>query len=1452
MRKLYPVAILIMVALTPICKLYAQEISEKTVLDLVKTNAAQLHISPADAGNASISSYFTDAVTGILHAYIQQTWEGIKVHNTIITAAFRDNKLLYTSGKFVNDIASKAGQAAPSIPADQAVTLSAQHLQLTAPVNLLAIENKFIAEKKIIFSPAGIAKQNIETELFWVTDDELQTIKLAWNVNIDVAGSSNWWNVRIDALTGNVIDKDNWTVHEDIQGLTHSGHSSGFQNNNNTIAAPTNIASNPPPPPAVTNAAYKVVRFPGENPVSGTIAVENEPWLKAGAVNNATTDGWHYDGTTDYNITRGNNVFAYLDILNNNTASATNFPDTSITPVPVLNFVNPPNFAIQPSDITNRKFALDNLFYWNNLMHDVMYQYGFDEASGNFQADNLGRGGAGNDFVRAEAQDASGTNNANFSTPADGGSGRMQMYLWSAVPSFVVNSPAAIAGSYQAVEGAMSATNLLQNTGPVTGQVVFYNDDAGGTAHLACVAPPANTISGKIALIIRGSCNFTVKVKNAQNAGAIAVIMVNNVPGSPITMGGGPDNTITIPAVMISDVDGATIAAQLANNVNVTLSAGVGIDGDIDNGVVCHEYGHGISNRLTGGRNNASCLANAEQGGEGWSDYMALMMVTNWSTAQLTDGNLPRTMGTYALGEPATGSGIRTYPYTLNMAVNPHTYADLANVSTEVHYIGEVWTSALWDMTWNIIQMEGVIDPNIYNATGPGGNAIALRLVMEGMRLQSCRPGFLDARNAILAADSILYNFRHKCAIWNAFARRGMGYSAIQGSSGSATDQVAAFDLPSSITLAKSAAPVAVAQGSQVTVNLSASCQCQVPSNNNIIRDTIPAGFTYVNSTGGTLNGNVVTFSPVSFTTALETKTYSVTLQATTGGCNIDTAINDNRDGATTGGLTSAASTGVTQWVQSSTRFSSPSNSWFAANSPGTTDFTLTSNAFTAGSLSILSFKHYYVTENYIDGGKIEISNDNGLTWLDAGPYIIQNGYNTTMNVSSPWGSGQRAFSGVSYGQGNGQFINTVLDLSSFSGQSVIARLRMRSNASNASGSTYEGWFVDDVLQMNGCGGIVKAGLYNSSGTRIDSSVVPVFVKSSGIVSITTQPSNTTACEGSPVTFTVAAAGSPLPTYQWQLSTDGGTTYNNLAGQTASTLTVTATAALNGDRYRCIASNSLGSATSNAVTLTVSSLVTVTTQPVNVTQCAGTNAGFTVAANGSGTLGYQWQLSTDGGTTYNNLTGQTSSTLNFAVTNVMNGYRYRCAVTGTCGTINSNAATLTLGGATSITITALPSKICLSDTAIHLGATPIGGVWSGTGISGNNFVPTAATLGSYLLTYTYADNSGCISTATTTAKVEDCPERIVQLSDNALILYPNPNNGQFNIRVNSVLYSYLVMKVFANNGALLRTQQLNGLAWGRIIPVDLSYLPGSVYMVKFYYGDGTGTAKKTFKVIVAH
>ena len=131
-------------------------------------------------------------------------------------------------------------------------------------------------------------------------------------------------------------------------------------------------------------------------------------------------------GWVTNNTTIGNNVDAYLDRDNNNSADLNSRPISS-----TKDFIFPWDSLSAPTTAGNQALAVANLFYLNNVVHDKLYRHGFNEAAGNFQTNNFGLGGAGNDPVNAEAQDGGGTNNANFSTPTDGSRGRMQMYLWN-------------------------------------------------------------------------------------------------------------------------------------------------------------------------------------------------------------------------------------------------------------------------------------------------------------------------------------------------------------------------------------------------------------------------------------------------------------------------------------------------------------------------------------------------------------------------------------------------------------------------------------------------------------------------------------------------------------------------------------------------------------------------------------------------------------------------------------------------------------------------------------------------------------------------------------------------------------------------------------------------------------------------------------------------------------
>jgi hypothetical protein len=223
---------------------------------------------------------------------------------------------------------------------------------------------------------------------------------------------------------------------------------------------------------------------------------------------------------------------------------------------------------------------------------------------------------------------------------------------------------------------------------------------------------------------------------------------------------------------------------------------------------------------------------------------------------------------------------------------------------------------------------------------------------------------------------------------------------------------------------------------------------------------------------------------------------------------------------------------------------------------------------------------------------------------------------------------------------------------------------------------------------------------------------------------ITQQPAALTLCAGNTAVFSLTATG-PGVTYQWQQSTNGGVTFNNLAnggsvsGVTTNTLTLTGvTLVMNNNQYRCVLNNSCTppAVNSNAVILSVNSALVISSQPANSTICENTNTGFSVSITGV-VLAYQWQISTNGGASFTNLSnGGVYSGVNTAALSLtgvpasLNGAQYRCVLTGNCPQVNTNAATLTINTAPVITLQPVASRnICASqNTTFTINATGTG------------------------------------------------------------------------------------------------------------------------------------------------
>jgi len=1072
-------------------KLQAQkQIDAVKVRALVEANASAIRMSTYDRQNSRIQNAYYSNQSGLLLVYLQQTYKGIDVHNAITVLAFKDDKLVSATGAVVPKIQSRVNntEGIPAQRPENALYAAAKHLNLVVASSAKPVNYKE-GDKEAEFGDMGISSENIKTKLVWMPVNDGQRVALCWQVQIQPNKTADHWLVRIDAGSGQFVNKSNLTVS--CNWTTPHRHTADCYEDkeySSDEAAPEIKTFKDPA--SINSAKYRVIHYPVEAPTfkGGTPTLVTNPWLLSPSGSPATSLKWNDDGVTSYAITRGNNVYAQEDHDANDATIGQSAK--SKTSVPDLDFDYTPNFAGEPKDSLNLGFSLTNLFYWNNIMHDLTYQYGFDEVSGNFQTNNQGRGGLGGDYVIADGQDAVALDNSNFATPPDGQNPRMQMFLfdYDGSKDVLVNSPTAVAGYKPAVEGAMSTKNALSAKGPITASLVLYQG-TGGNDSACTTAINATALKNNIALIWRGDCDFVVKVKNAQLAGAKAVIMVDQNPGEAPLIMGGTDNTILIPAVMISYENGTALKNQLkaGKTVSVTLSQHM-MDGSLDAGVMCHEYTHGISNRLTGGPANTECLENAEQMGEGWSDYYALMATTDWTKAQLTDGAKLRTIGTYVLNEDTTGLGIREYPYTTNISVNPWTYAMLKTGTDggEVHLIGEIWCTALWEMTWGIIQQDGVINTNFFNANNAGGNTVAFKLVTEAMKLQRCGPGFIDGRNAILKADTLLYNGKYSCSIWKAFAKRGMGVNAAEGSSNSVNDQVADFTQPTGAVITKHVDKDTVAQTDVLTYTVTAACKCSALSNLKVV-DTLPSSVTYVS--GGTYNNTnrTVTFSGVSLaasqSTALTVKvkvnagTYFAPNSMLADNVNSNTIPADIWKNTTTTG---------SSWVVSNARHKTGSYSYYAKDtSIPNTEMLVSSKAYAIAGVSTLSFWHYFDTEDGYDGGVVEASTDNGATWVDLGPYMTLNAYNNSIDPTNGTViEGRSAFSGTSSG-----FINTKVNLTPFSGKSILLRFTFACDDLNGS----DGWYIDDINISSFAAVVNKVQLYAADTVMSASDTISVI-----------------------------------------------------------------------------------------------------------------------------------------------------------------------------------------------------------------------------------------------------------------------------------------------------------------------------------------------------------------------
>jgi hypothetical protein len=268
----------------------------------------------------------------------------------------------------------------PALDEAEAIGKAFEYAGREAPAGLEVLEPRSARGDRSVFAnPLGEQYEPVLSDLRVLLTADGPV--LAWHAFVDV-GSGEWYEILVDANTGELLFRYNLYAHA-AQGTVYT---------NNPTRTPTRTLQS----------------FVGDTTIN-------------------TSAGWMGAST----VTTGNNVDAYLDVDANNSPDPNNTAGLSNGRASASNQDFTFSFSTGSDPRGFKPAVVTNLFYFNNVMHDRMYALGFTESAGNFQSNNYGRGGAGNDPVNAEAQDGSGTNNANFATPPDGSRPRMQQYLFT-------------------------------------------------------------------------------------------------------------------------------------------------------------------------------------------------------------------------------------------------------------------------------------------------------------------------------------------------------------------------------------------------------------------------------------------------------------------------------------------------------------------------------------------------------------------------------------------------------------------------------------------------------------------------------------------------------------------------------------------------------------------------------------------------------------------------------------------------------------------------------------------------------------------------------------------------------------------------------------------------------------------------------------------------------------
>ncbi|WNG15655.1 myxosortase-dependent M36 family metallopeptidase [Cystobacter fuscus] len=898
----------------------------------------------------------------------------------------------------------------------------------------------------------------------------------------DDSRESDYYSYVVSAADGRLLLRNNLEAHADISYRVWADTTPPYT----PLDGPAGGITTPHP----TGTPGTVSVPPFEAPA--LITLRNAPFSR--------NDPWLPDGATE---TVGNNVDAYADLVEPD-GYGTGDSRASVTAPGV--FDRSIDFSLQPNANAEQiQAATTQLFYVNNWLHDWFYDVGFDEASGNAQHDNFGRGGLEHDALLAEAQDYGGRNNANMYTPADGASPVMQMYIYDNKDTSLQTSvPGGTPRKYKVGSATFGAQDY-----DINAEVVLA---VSGTParNTACTAlTNAAEVAGKIALVDRDTtCSIGQQILNVQNAGAVGVIYANNV--DRLMSASESNASITIPSQYITLSNGKELKAQLPGlTARLYSKRFIELDGTIDSTVVAHEWGHYISNRLIG---NANGLSN-NQGwamGEGWADFTALLMMTRpedihvpsnarWNGAYATAGHIARGFG--RPGDP-TFFGVRRVTYSADMTKNALTFRHISNGqplpttapivpnaynNAESHNAGEVWATMLWDCYVSLLRAYPFEE----------AQHRMKQYLVNGYKLTPATPTYLEARDALIAAASAA-SVEDGRRFWEAFARRGAGVGAV------APDRTS-LDHAGVVESYDTTADVAV-------VSLSVEAVSRTCDRDNILdngetgllriklrnlgptRTEQTVAIVTTSSPGVTLgHGGQVQVPTLDMLEETEV-TLAVSLQGVTGRQLLSFTVTTrqgelSRPGDRKGTLSVGANhdetpaSTATEAVESHTlpwtlehdshltqldwsilpHPTPPNHVFFGENADTTSDLRLITPPLTVGTTEplVLEFKQAWDFDQdggyFYDGAVIELSQDDGQTWADVGA-ALYNGTLVAFDENTNPLQGREAI--VGRNEGFPALIDSKLDLgTAYAGKTVRLRFRIGSDYSFKA----TGWMLDDL-----------------------------------------------------------------------------------------------------------------------------------------------------------------------------------------------------------------------------------------------------------------------------------------------------------------------------------------------------------------------------------------------------